>query len=139
MSASLGTPIVGLLYDGAQALEAQAIGLKGLVQRDISAAALSAALVAVVNGMVVQDASFDAASQDGDRRLPLPPAEPLTPREMEVLRLLARGLPNKAIAHQLDVTDHTVKFHVNSILAKLNVQSRTEAVVNATRLGLILL
>ena len=135
----LGTPIVGLLHDATPAQEARSVGLTGLVQRDVSSAALTAALLAVANGLVVQDAAFDATSQDEDHRLPLPPAEPLTPREMEVLELLAKGLPNKAIAHRLDVTDHTVKFHVNSILTKLNVQSRTEAVVNATRLGLILL
>jgi DNA-binding NarL/FixJ family response regulator len=68
---------------------------------------------------------------------PLP--EPLTPREQEVLQLLAEGLPNKAIARQLEISDHTVKFHVNAIMGKLGAQSRTEAVVRATRLGLVLL
>ena len=63
--------------------------------------------------------------------------EDLTPREREVLRLLAEGLPNKAIARQLGISEHTVKFHVNAILGKLAVASRTEAVVRATRLGLI--
>jgi DNA-binding NarL/FixJ family response regulator len=58
---------------------------------------------------------------------------------MEVLRLLAEGLPNKAIAHRLGISEHTVKFHVNALLGKLGAQSRTEAVVRATRLGLILL
>jgi DNA-binding NarL/FixJ family response regulator len=58
---------------------------------------------------------------------------------LEVLQLLAEGLPNKAIARQLNISDHTVKFHVNAIMSKLNAQSRTEAVVQATRLGLILL
>jgi two-component system nitrate/nitrite response regulator NarL len=65
--------------------------------------------------------------------------EPLTPRELEVLRLVAEGLPNKTIAARLDISEHTVKFHVNTILGKLGVASRTEAVVRATRLGLILL
>jgi DNA-binding NarL/FixJ family response regulator len=58
---------------------------------------------------------------------------------LEVLQLLAEGLPNKAIARRLDISDHTVKFHVNAILSKLGAQSRTDAVVRATRLGLILL
>jgi DNA-binding NarL/FixJ family response regulator len=58
---------------------------------------------------------------------------------LEVLQLLAEGLANKAIAHRLDISDHTVKFHVNAILSKFGAQSRTEAVVRATRLGLILL
>ena len=65
--------------------------------------------------------------------------EPLTPRELEVLRLMAEGLPNKTIAARLEISEHTVKFHVNTILGKLGVASRTEAVVRATRLGLILL
>jgi DNA-binding NarL/FixJ family response regulator len=65
--------------------------------------------------------------------------EDLTPRETEVLQLLADGLTNKAIAQRLGISDHTVKFHVNSVLGKLGAQSRTEAVVRASRLGLLLL
>ena len=60
-------------------------------------------------------------------------------QELEVLALVADGLPNKAIAGRLGISDHTVKFHVNAILGKLGAQSRTEAVIQATRLGLILL
>jgi DNA-binding NarL/FixJ family response regulator len=67
------------------------------------------------------------------------PVEELTSRELEVLRLMAEGLPNKTIALRLGISEHTVKFHVNAILGKLGVASRTEAVVRATRLGLILL
>ena len=66
-------------------------------------------------------------------------AEDLTPRETEVLQLLADGLTNKAIAQRLGISDHTVKFHVNAILGKLGAQSRTEAVVRATQHGLLLL
>ncbi|MDE2949898.1 MAG: response regulator transcription factor [Chloroflexota bacterium] len=64
---------------------------------------------------------------------------PLTPRENEVLQLLAQGMTNKAIALDLGITEHTVKFHVNAIMGKLGAQSRTEAVVRATQLGLIVL
>ena len=67
------------------------------------------------------------------------PAGGLTQREMEVLALVAEGLPNKAIASRLEISEHTVKFHVNSILTKLGAQSRTEAVTRATRMGLLLL
>ena len=56
-----------------------------------------------------------------------------------MLRHLAEGLSNKEIARALDISEHTVKFHVNAILGKLGAQSRTEAVVRATRAGLILL
>ncbi len=65
------------------------------------------------------------------------PIEPLTEREREVLQLMAEGLANRAIARRLDISEHTVKFHANAIFGKLDVQSRTEAVVRATRAGLI--
>jgi DNA-binding NarL/FixJ family response regulator len=69
----------------------------------------------------------------------LDPSESLTSREQEVLQLVAEGLTNKAIAQELSISEHTVKFHINTIMGKLNAQSRTAAVVRATRLGLILL
>ena len=65
--------------------------------------------------------------------------ETLTDREMEVLRLLARGKSNKEIAHDLEVVEDTIKTHIRHILAKLDVQSRTQAVLTAVRLGLIAL
>jgi DNA-binding NarL/FixJ family response regulator len=66
-------------------------------------------------------------------------AEPLTPREIEVLELLAEGLPNKAIAARLRISDQTVKFHVSSISGKLGAANRTDAVRRAVRQGLITL
>jgi DNA-binding NarL/FixJ family response regulator len=65
--------------------------------------------------------------------------EPLTDREREVLDLLAQGLPNKAIARQLGISDQTVKFHVASVIAKLGAVNRTDAVRRAVRRGLIAL
>jgi two-component system, NarL family, response regulator YdfI len=65
--------------------------------------------------------------------------EPLTAREIEVLELLCEGLPNKAIAARLDISDQTVKFHVSSICGKLGASNRTEAVRLAARRGLITL
>ena len=65
--------------------------------------------------------------------------EPLTPREIEVLELLAEGLPNKAIATRLAISDQTVKFHVASITGKLGARNRTDAVRRAVRRGLIAL
>jgi two-component system, NarL family, nitrate/nitrite response regulator NarL len=65
--------------------------------------------------------------------------EPLTPREIEVLDLLAQGLPNKAIAVRLGISDQTVKFHVSSISGKLGAANRTDAVRRAVRRGLITL
>jgi DNA-binding NarL/FixJ family response regulator len=65
--------------------------------------------------------------------------EPLTPREIQVLELLAEGLPNKAIAERLGISDQTVKFHVASISGKLGAANRTDAVRRAVRRGLITL
>ncbi len=71
----------------------------------------------------------------GDAEVP----EPLTPREIQVLELLAEGLPNKAIAARLGVSDQTVKFHVAAISGKLGAVNRTDAVRRAVRRGLITL
>jgi len=74
-----------------------------------------------------------AVSEDDAR----PDAESLTARELDVLRLLAEGLPNKAIAARLGISDQTVKFHVASIGGKLSARNRTDAVRLAIRRGLI--
>lgn len=70
---------------------------------------------------------------------PVDMAEPMTTREREVLALLAEGLPNKAIAGALGISDQTVKFHVAAIIAKLGAANRTDAVRRAVRRGLIAL
>jgi len=62
---------------------------------------------------------------------------PLTPRELEVLALLAEGASNKLIARRLGISTHTAKFHVGSLLEKLDAVSRTDAVAHAARLGVI--
>jgi DNA-binding NarL/FixJ family response regulator len=78
---------------------------------------------------------------DGDRMAPDAPhdtvAEPLTPREHDVLALLADGLSNRAIAEELAISEHTVKFHLASIFGKLGVSSRVEAVRRGLALGLV--
>lgn len=101
---------------------------------------LVSAVQAVVNGLIVIDPRVAdvAGLRWSGTPAPLDPADDLlTPRESEVLRLVANGLPNKTIAHQLDISEHTVKFHVGSILTKLDAASRTEAVTIATRRGLL--
>ncbi len=80
---------------------------------------------------VIRDDELQISSFDS------PVIEPLTPREMEVLALVAEGLPNKRIAQKLGISEHTVKFHVNAIITKLGVESRTEAVTRAARLGIL--
>ncbi len=84
--------------------------------------------------------AFDAllvAPEDRDDEVPM--MEPLTAREIEVLELLARGMPNKAIGERLAISDQTVKFHVSSIAGKLGAHNRTEAVRLAVRRGLVTL
>ena len=68
-----------------------------------------------------------------------PAVESLTPREIEVLERVAEGLPNKAVAQRLGISDQTVKFHLTSILGKLGAMNRTDAVRRAVRRGLIAL
>lgn len=135
-----GAPaVVALVADATGAARAWAAGARGVLRRDAPAARVAAALHALASGVAVLDPAFadilvtPHAVQEGLA----PPTEPLTPREMDVLRLLAEGLPNKAIADRLGVTEHAVKFHVNNILGKLSAQGRTEAVTRAMRLGLI--
>ena len=65
--------------------------------------------------------------------------EPLTPRERDVLQLMAKGLPNKLIAVRLSISQHTAKFHVSAIMTKLGAASRTEAVTIGARRGLLIL
>ncbi len=107
---------------------------------DAGASELISAVQAVVNGLIVIDPRVAdlAGLRWSGRPAPLDPADDLlTPREMEVLRLVANGLPNKTIAHELGISEHTVKFHVGSILTKFGAASRTEAVTIASRRGLL--
>lgn len=114
-------------------------GVRGVIPRNARAAQLEAAIVAVARGLVVSlpgemrrtDAQRGRGAQDQ--------VEALTAREFEVLQLLAEGLANKEIARRLALSENTVKFHVNAILGKLGANSRTDAVVRATRAGLLLL
>jgi two-component system nitrate/nitrite response regulator NarL len=90
-------------------------------------------LAAARMSAVEADAIVVSTSRQRERRL----AEPLTGREIQVLELLAEGLPNKAIALRLGISDQTIKFHVASISGKLGARNRTDAVRRAVRLGLI--
>lgn len=81
----------------------------------------------------LESARATAVASTSDRD----PVEPLTPRELEVLELLAEGLPNKVIAGRLGISDQTVKFHVAQITSKLGVANRTEAVRRAIRRGIL--
>lgn len=132
-------PVVALLKEADQAGEAWAAGARGLLLGSTEPDALAAAVNAAAQGLAVMEPGLARATAQPETDGAEADIEPLTPREREVLQLLAEGLPNKTIATRLTITDHTVKFHVNAIMGKLGVQSRTEAVVRATRLGLIIL
>lgn len=138
--ADLDVPTLALLPHADLAADAWAAGAAGLLMRDSGGARLVSAVQAMARQLHVfdeQTSEFLKKSDLLDREAP--PVEALTPREQEVLQLLAEGLSNRAIAQELEISEHTVKFHVNAIMSKLDAQSRTEAVVRATRLGLILL
>lgn len=117
-------------------------GVRAVLPRDASAAEVLAAVAAAASGLAV----LDPQELEGLLSLQIPgslasPAEPpgLTPRELEVLRMMADGEPNKTIAWKLGISEHTAKFHVASILSKLNAASRAEAVAIGMRRGMILL
>lgn len=135
--------IVLLTSEGQPEWTADALrsGVRALLPRDAPAAAIVAAVEAAANGLAVIDpqelegllgspAPVEAADNGG---------APLTAREMEVLRMMADGAANKEIAWKLAISEHTVKFHVASVMGKLNASSRTEAVTRGLRRGLILM
>ncbi|HEX5417861.1 MAG TPA: response regulator transcription factor [Chloroflexota bacterium] len=118
-------------------------GVRGVLPDSASPDEVALALVGAARGLLVLSPSLAGIIANG---LATPEAqagevgvESLTEREAEVLELLALGLANKAIARRLGISEHTVKFHVGSILAKLGAVSRTEAVTVAARKGLLAL
>lgn len=119
------------------------LGVRALLPRDTSEGGILAAVEAAAAGFAAIDPRELEAMLGAETPLPVaaPPLEPgvLTAREREVLRMLADGAANKAIAWKLNISEHTVKFHVASILAKLNASTRTEAVTLGIRRGLILI
>ena len=108
-----------------------------LIESGIEIAAEALTMAAARQAGVQADA-FVVASTGSDRDDAVNRFdEPLTPRELDVLNLIALGLPNKAIADRLGISDQTVKFHVAAIISKLGATNRTEAVRLAVRRGLI--
>lgn len=127
----------------AHAMPSSATFAWGVTPSDASADELIAAVQALYHGLIVIHPNLAA------QFVPHPTAqvvrddepliEPLTGREQEVLQLIGQGLANKMIADRLHISEHTVKFHVSAIYAKLGVASRTEAVRAGARRGLIVL
>jgi DNA-binding NarL/FixJ family response regulator len=141
-----GAPSVALTNEDQPAWTPEALraGVRALLPRDASPAAILAAIDAAASGLALIDPqelesllAFAAPAQAVETAAAA--ATPLTPRELEVLRMMADGAANKEIAWRLGISEHTVKFHVASILGKLDAGTRTEAVARGLRSGLILL
>jgi DNA-binding NarL/FixJ family response regulator len=131
-----------LTDDISLAQAALAGGVAAVLPTDVSRGVLVAAIAAAARGLSVLEPGLlsrvvhESAWQKG---LPAQPSLELTAREGEVLTLLAEGASNKLIGRRLGISVHTVKYHVASILEKLDATGRTDAVAHAARLGLILL
>jgi DNA-binding NarL/FixJ family response regulator len=138
-----GLPIVALIDNPSAAWTAQALrsGVRSILARDAAGEEIVSAIHAAYAGLVLLDPDIAEALSE---RIPgatsrVTSHEELTARELEVLAMLAEGLPNREIADRLGVSEHTVKFHISSILDKLGAATRTEAVTLGLRMGLILL
>lgn len=125
--------------------ELQRLDLRGwaVVPLDVEGQELRAALVAADAGLAVMPASAAAARRTAAGEVAADDddgfAEPLTPREREVLELLGHGASNREIAARLGISEHTAKFHVASVLAKLGAANRADAVRRGLRRGLVTL
>lgn len=139
-----GAPIVLLVRNPANEPVAEALraGVKAVLPAGLSGPEIAAAIEAAVEGLVVLKGDHldlllrpagGMSNRDATQIV-----EELSPREIEVLGLLASGLGNKEIASRLKISEHTVKFHVASIMGKLGAASRTEAVTLGIRHGLIM-
>jgi DNA-binding NarL/FixJ family response regulator len=141
LAEELSLPIV-LLFDPSGAAFSNAplrSGIRGFLPADSTPREIESAVQAVHAGLIVISPLVLPALMSEARAMVEAPAEPLTDRELEVLELIVEGLSNKLIAHRLGISEHTVKTHVASILSKLGATSRTEAVSQAIRRGLVML
>jgi DNA-binding NarL/FixJ family response regulator len=134
---------VVLSDDPSQPAQLARAGLRGwaCLARDVDAEQLDLAVRSAEAGLVLLDLPLAATSLAAPAAVSIvsPMTEPLTARELQVLQLVAQGLPNKGIARRLGISENTAKFHVASLTGKLGASSRTEAVTIAARRGLILL
>lgn len=142
--AGIETPVIILTTfdDHELVLQGLQAGAQGYLLKDVSLESLIAAIEAVHKGeTIVQPAITDALlrglkTQKGEFDS-LPKPQSLTPKETEVLRLVASGYSNKEIATALNKSEGTIKNHVSSVLSKLGVRDRTRAVLRALEIGII--
>ena len=143
---AIAPAIVVLANDPRSAWVAETLrssSVRAILPHEATASQIVAAVEAVADGLVVMHLDVFEPLLRG---LPSPPRaldgaslQALSPREIEVLGMIAEGLGNKIIARRLGISEHTVKFHIGSIFTKLNASSRTEAVMIGARQGLIML
>jgi two-component system nitrate/nitrite response regulator NarL len=107
--------------------------LPGVLPRNASARQIAAAVACLAEGLTVRLPGLPAPAPAAQA------ASPLTPREMEILGLIAQGFSNKGIARRLGISAHTVKYHLEAVFAKLAVRSRAEAATQGLRRGLVVL
>jgi len=113
--------------------------VRSILSMDATATEITSALRAAASDLItLQPSTFELFAADSRPAL-APLEEPLSSREIEVVRMLAEGLTNKVIAYRLGISEHTVKFHVTSIMGKLHAGSRTDAVMQAIRRGLVMI
>lgn len=130
--------IVYTAYDNTNRIvEATGLGVQGYLLKDSGSNDLAKAIVTVAEGGIYFEANVAAKLVKGIHAAPAAPVDPLTPRELEVLRRMSRGFRNQAIADALFISERTAKYHVSAILAKLGAANRTEAVSMAMELGLL--
>lgn len=136
-----GLPLVLLLdaADDPAVSAALRAGARGILSAESAAEEIESALRAVAAGLVVVSPESLPVLAAITRPALEEITEPLSERELEVLNLIAEGLSNKLVAHRLEISEHTVKTHVTAILSKLGAGSRTEAVSQAIRRGLVML
>jgi DNA-binding NarL/FixJ family response regulator len=132
-----GVPVLALVGRPERARELVEFGAQGALRRDASGESLTAASVAVAAGLYAFDR--ETVTPLLARSAPATETGMLTAREREVLELVASGLSNRAIGEELGVSEHTVKFHVRSLLDKLGADTRADAVARAARRGLLTL
>jgi two-component system nitrate/nitrite response regulator NarL len=136
-----GSPtVLAIVDESADPMPLLAAGVRGLLRRNADGQRLRAAILAAELGLTVLDedpADALVAAWSPDERTPRTELDRLTPREREVLELLADGLSNRSIGQKLGISSHTVKFHVDALLDKLSARSRTQVVVKAVRQGLL--
>lgn len=144
---AIGVIILTTFDDDEYVFEGLKAGARGYLLKDVSSDDLSAAIRTVARGgaliqpsitrKVVAEFSRLATRPVETTRISPPLVEPLTERELEVLRELAHGRSNREIAERLIITEGTVKNHISNLLGKLEVRDRMQAVLKAQQLGLI--